>query len=72
MYFLMVVSGISVMALNPVLNQASLAYVFWTATAVMYALVGITNSTATRSQTTPQAADTLRGHARRQPGKAIR
>ncbi|HZM44717.1 MAG TPA: O-antigen ligase family protein [Burkholderiales bacterium] len=41
MYFLIVVTGIPVMAFNPVLNQGSLAYVYWTATAVICALAWI-------------------------------
>lgn len=72
MYFLMVVSGISVMALNPVLNQASLAYIFWTASAVMYALVDITKSSAFGSPANAPVPDPLRGNANRRPAKVIR
>lgn len=41
MYFLIVVTGIPVMTFNPVLIQASLAYVYWTSSAVMCALVAV-------------------------------
>jgi len=38
MYFLCLVSGITVMAFNPVLNTTTLAYIYWTCSAVMLAL----------------------------------
>ena len=49
MYFLIVVSGIPVMAFNPVLNHATLPYVYWTASAVMYALVAIQSANKEKS-----------------------
>lgn|GEM_PF-2382276 len=41
MYFLVVVTGVLVMSFNPVLNQASLAYGYWTASAIVYALAAL-------------------------------
>lgn len=40
MYFLIVITGIAVMTFNPVLNEASIAHIYWAATAAMCALAG--------------------------------
>jgi hypothetical protein len=39
MYFLIALIGIVVMTFNPVLNEASIAHIYWTSTAAMCALV---------------------------------
>lgn len=39
MYFLIAVTGVVVMTFNPVLNEASIAHIYWTSTAAMCALV---------------------------------
>lgn len=39
MYFLIMTSGLTVMAFNPVLNSASSSYVYWMCSALMCALV---------------------------------
>ncbi|HKQ25463.1 MAG TPA: O-antigen ligase family protein [Burkholderiales bacterium] len=61
MYFLIVVTGLSVMAFNPVLNQASLAYTYWTASAAMYSLVAAMKTDM--ASVTP-FSEALRGRAK--------
>jgi hypothetical protein len=50
MYFLIVVTGIPVMTFNPVLNQTTLTYIYWTASAVMCALVMIARADNAKSE----------------------
>lgn len=49
MYFLIVVTGIAVMTFNPVLNEASIAHIYWTASAAMCALVAAASPGNARS-----------------------
>ena len=52
MYFLIITSGLTVMAFNPVLNSASSSYVYWLCSALMCALVCPENESVGSSQAT--------------------